>query len=91
MQTTSYAASIKPFQHSKSGRAAWQALVTQYAGQDKWEAKIKWQDEVLHMRVWKGQSIFSLEKFIVQHLSAYVSMQSYAKNVTHQLPNEFSQ
>ena len=55
---TTYAASIKPFQHTKDGRGAWTALTNQYAGKDKWESEIKKQDNLLHMQVWKGQNYF---------------------------------
>lgn len=89
-RTTSYAASIKPFQRGKDGRGAWMALRTQYAGRDKWEAEIKKQETLLHTRVWKGQSNFSLEGFISQHRNAYVSMQACAVYVQYQLPNEHS-
>ena len=46
--STSYAASIKPFQRMKNGRGALQALTNQYAGNDKWEAEIRKQDDLLH-------------------------------------------
>jgi hypothetical protein len=85
---TSYAPTIKPYQRSKQGRKAWRSLVNQYAGDDKWEAELKSQDDLLHNRVWKGQSNFSLEKFIAQHRNAYVSMRQSAEHVTFQLPNE---
>ena len=85
---TTYAASIKPYQRGKDGRGAWMALTSQYAGQDKWEAEIKRQDDLLHQRVWKGQSSFPLEGFIAQHRNAYVSMQQCAEHVSYQLPNE---
>ena len=87
---TSYAASIKPFQRGKDGRGAWKALTSQYAGKDKWEAEIKCQEQLLHTRVWKGQSNFSLENFISQHRNAYVSMQASVEHVPYQLPNEHS-
>ena len=87
---TSYAASIKPFQKGKDGRGAWKALTSQYAGKDKWEAEIKCQEQLLHTRIWKGQSNFSLENFISQHRNAYVSMQASAEHVQYQLPNEHS-
>ena len=87
---TSYAASIKPFQRGKDGRGAWKALTSQYAGKDKWEAEIKHQEQLLHTRVWKGQSNFSLENFISQHRNAYVSMQASEEHVQYQLPNEHS-
>ena len=53
-RSTFYAASIKPYQCAKNGRDAWFALVGQYAGIEKWEAKIKKQEQLLHTRVWKG-------------------------------------
>ena len=87
-RTTSYTASIKPYQRAKNGRGAWLALKAQYAGNDKWQAEIKIKDDLLHTRVWKGQSNFSLEKFIAQHRNAYVSMQQCADHVAFQLPNE---
>ena len=40
-RSTSYAASIKPFQRTKNGRGALQALTNQYAGNDMWEAEIR--------------------------------------------------
>ncbi len=87
---TAYAASIKPFQRMKNGRGAWLALVNQYAGNDKWEAEIKIHEQLLHTRVWKGQSNFPLEKFIGQHRNAHVSLQAASEHVTYQLPNEHS-
>ena len=87
---TSYAASIKPFQRGNNGRGAWEALTSQYAGKDKWEAEIKHQEQLLHTRVWKGLSNFSLKNFISQYRNAYVSMQASAEHVQYQLPNEHS-
>ena len=88
--STSYAASIKPFQRSKNGRSALLALTNQYAGNDKWEAEICKQDDLLHTHVWKGQSNFPLEGFIAQHQNAFVSMQQCAEHIAYQLPNELT-
>ena len=85
---TQYVASIKPYQRAKDGRGAWIAITSQYAGEDKWEAEWKKQDDLLHTRKWKGQSNFSLEKFVTQHRNAYTSMQQCATHLTMQLPNE---
>ena len=87
-RSTLYAASIKPFQRMKNGHGALQALTNQYAGNDKWEAEIHKQDDLLHTRVWKGQSSFPLEGFIAQHRNAFVSMQQCAEHIAYQLPNE---
>ena len=87
---TVYADSIKPFQRKKDGRGAFEALTKQYAGVDKWEAEIKKQSHLLHTRKWKGQSNFTLEKFVQQHRNAYVSMQACSQHVDYQLPNELT-
>ena len=90
-RSTQYAASIKPFQRGKDGRGAWLAISSQYAGLDKWEAEIKKQEQLLHTRVWKGQSNFPLEGFVSQHRNAFVSLQQCAEHVTtFQLPSEHS-
>ena len=43
---------------------------------------------MLHARVWKGKSNFSLEKLIQQHRNAFISMQSCTEYVQYQLPTE---
>lgn len=85
---TQYAASLKPFQRGKDGRAALFAIKNQYAGEDKWESERKRQEEVMHNRIWKGQSNFSLEKFVAQHRNAFVMLQQCAEHIAYQLPNE---
>ena len=50
---TQYATSIKPFQQCRDGEGAWNALTSQYAGKDKWDAEIKKQEHLLHTCVWK--------------------------------------
>ena len=61
-RSTAYAPSIKPFQCGKYGRGAWNAMIAQYAGEDKWRAELKIQDDLLHSRKWKGQSNYTLER-----------------------------
>jgi hypothetical protein len=87
-RATSYTASIKPYQRTKNGRDAWLALSNQY---DKWEAKIKRHEQLMHTRKWKGQSNFTLERFIAQHRNAFISMQAAAEYVTYHIPNSHSQ
>jgi hypothetical protein len=87
---TSYAASIKPFQRTKDGRGAFDAIINQYAGEDKWESEIKTKEALLHGIQWKGQSNYSLERHAAQHRNAYVSLVACAEHVAYQLPNEHS-
>jgi hypothetical protein len=58
---TLYAALIKPFQKFKDGRGAFDAIINQFAGKDKWESKIKTKEALLHGVQWKGQSNYTLE------------------------------
>ena len=44
------------FLAQQNGQGAWTVLISQYAGNEKWEAEIKKQEQLLHLRVWKGQS-----------------------------------
>jgi hypothetical protein len=87
---TSYAASIKPFQRSKDGRGAFDAIINQFAGEDKWESEIKTKEALLHGIKWKGQSNYTLERHAAQHRNAYVSLVACAEHVDYQLPNEHS-
>ena len=82
-RSTSYAASLKPFQRSRNGRGAWLALLNQYAGRDKWEAEIKRAEQILHTRKWKGQSNFTLESFCAQHRNAFVSLTACSHHITY--------
>ena len=87
---TSYAASIKPFQRFRNGRGALEALLSQFAGDDKWDAEIKKQESLLHTRIWKGQSNYGLEKHCAAHRHAYVQIQAASEHIEYQLPNEHS-
>jgi hypothetical protein len=87
---TSYAASLKPYQRSKDGRGAFQTILSQYAGEDKWESELKKDESLLHTQKWKGQSNFSLEKHCAQHRNAFISMEQCVQHVDYQLPNQHS-
>ena len=89
-RSTSYTGSIRPFKHTEDGRSAWYAIVSQFAGKDKWQAEIKRNEQLLHTRVWKGQSNFTLESFIAPHRNAFISMQACAQHVDYRLPNQHS-
>ena len=85
---TKYHSSIAPFSRRKDGRGAWNALMAQYAGKDKWQKELDKQENFLHTRVWKGNSTFSLESFIMQRRTAHISMQRCAEHVPYQVPDE---
>ena len=89
-RSTQFSASIKPFSRTKNGRDAWNAIVNQYAGKDKWNAELKRQNELLMNRKWKGNTNFTLDRFISQHRNAFVSLSQCALHVDFQLPNQLT-
>ena len=87
---TSYSPSIKPFQRNRDGRGAYLALVSQYAGQDKWNLEIEKCDDILHNQKWKGTGNFPLESFCAKHRNAMEQLRLAAAHVPYQLPTEFT-
>ena len=83
-----YTSSIQPYSRHKYGHGVWFAIANQYAGKEKWGAKLKKQVDLLRTYKWKGQSIFSLDMFISQHRNAFISMQQCAVHVEFKLPYE---
>jgi hypothetical protein len=87
---TSYAASLKQYQRTKDDRGAFQAIISQYAGEDKRESELKKDEGLLHNQRWKGQSNFALEKHCAQHRNVFISVEQCSQHVDYQLPNEHS-
>eukprot|EP00957_Ditylum_brightwellii_P047183 3583018-Ditylum_brightwellii.AAC.1 len=44
----------------------------------------------LHEKVWNGQALYPLERFIGQHRGAFIAMKEAAEHAPFQLPNEFT-
>ena len=84
-----YASSIKSYSRSKDGRAAYIALVSSHAGDDKWEKLQKDKMKFLMNTKWNGKD-YSLEKFCGIHRTAFVQMEEASLHVEFQLPNEHS-
>lgn len=82
---TVYSPTIKPFARGKNGRAAWLALLSSHAGQDKWEKMQKDCVKFLMNTKWNGRT-YSLEKFTGQHRSKFISLQECQLHVNFQLP-----
>ena len=87
-RNTTFSATIKPFEAARNGRSAHSAILSQHAGEDKWQKELKEQETMIKTRKWKGNSNFSHEKFVEQHRAAYISMQQCSNHVAYQLPNE---
>jgi len=87
---TTYAASIKPFGRRRDGRAAYLAIISQYAGIDKWTIEINKFDSILHNERWKGTGNYSLDKFCALHRNANEQLREASNHVPYQLPEEYT-
>eukprot|EP00957_Ditylum_brightwellii_P032991 2501382-Ditylum_brightwellii.AAC.1 len=64
---TQYALSLKSYQQDKNGRGALVSITQQFAGTNKWQAELSMRDKCLHEKMWNGQMLYPLERFIGQH------------------------
>ena len=60
---TVVAASLMSFRSRKYDRGEFFAVMSQHAGPDKWEAKLKQQETFLKTRYWKGNTSLTLDRF----------------------------
>jgi hypothetical protein len=87
---TQYASSLKPFQQIKNGRGALFSIIQHFTRANKWQAELSMRDKFLHEKVWNGQTLYLLERFISQLSGAFIAMKDAAEHVPFQLPNEFT-
>mmetsp|Transcript_19836 Transcript_19836/g.27898 ORF Transcript_19836/g.27898 Transcript_19836/m.27898 type:complete len:146 (+) Transcript_19836:905-1342(+) len=86
-RNTPYGATVKAFAKSKDGRAAFLAITTSHAGDDKWETIQKYKNAYLQKTKWNGRT-YSLEKFTNHHRAAFVMLQEAKEHVDFQFPTE---
>ena len=86
-RNTAYAPSLATFAKKHDGRGASFAIMSQYAGEDKWLAEVKVQEKFMATE-WKGQSNFLLEALITQHRNAFTSLQECAEHTSYQVLTE---
>ena len=88
LRTTTYSATLSPFKRAKNGRGAWEAIIAQYVGKDKWQKEKKRQENFLLTYIWKGNSTATLESFINKHRMAFVRLQRCAENIDYTVPTQ---
>ena len=87
---TQYAASVKPFEKTNNGKAAYKAIMKHHFGEDKWSKKITKNDHLLHNLKWESNGNVTMERFISQHRHAYQQLLVASEYVTHQLPDSYT-
>lgn len=85
-----YQSSITTFKKHKNGRGAYLALREQFTGPAVWDKKKATSMEFLQSRKFTGTTNTTLEAFLGQHRSAYVTLERCAEHVHCQLPDDRS-
>ena len=88
-QGTVYAPTINTYAWKKHGRAAWKAMVSYNAVQDKWEHLQKEKLNFMMQTKWNGR-VYSLEKFFGLHHNSFVQIQEAYDHVNFQFPTDHS-
>ena len=85
---TPYASTIVRFRKARDGNKAMAEIVSQHAGKDVWEKRIKHTEEYMIQKSWTGQTRQTLGAHIDRHRQAYVALIEAADHVSHQIPSE---
>ena len=87
-RSTAYSSTVKAFSRKRDGRAAWKALVSSHAGNDKWEQLQKENSRWIMNTKWNGR-VYTLEKFCNWHGTKHVNLEEVKKYVNLQLSTEY--
>ena len=79
-------ATIAPFRRSQDGRAAYNAIVYQHAGQHVWDKNVKEAMAVLATRTWTGTTSITLLQHTSMHRKAYIQLTEAAEYVPAEVP-----
>lgn len=83
---TSVESTIKSFSRRKDGRAAYLALVSNHAGDEKYRAIVKSRMNMLQNVKWNGRS-FPLEQHISNHRTAIDDLTDCAQHINNAVPD----
>ena len=64
------------------------AIISQHAGKDVWEKRIKPSEEYMVQKIWTGQTRQTLVAHIDRHCQAYVALIEAANHLSRQTPSE---
>ena len=86
---TSFESSIKSFQRTRDGRAAYKALLQHNMGSSKWDKILEDAEAYVMKREWNGRNMrFSLRAHVAKHREAHNEMMRASQHVEYELPNE---
>ena len=85
---TPYASTIVHFRKGRYGNKAMADIISQQAGKDVWENRIKHSEDYMVQKSWTGQTCQTLVAHIDRHRQAYVDLIEAADHVSHQTPSE---
>ena len=84
---TTFEASINPFQSTGNGRGAYEALISQHAGKDKWIKILRDAKTYVNERKWDGTTSYLLQSHVEKCRECYVDIENASEHITEQIPN----
>ena len=84
---TIFEASIKSFQRNGNGRGAYEALISQHAGKDKWIKILRDSKTYVNKRKWDGTTNYLLQSHVEKCRECYVDIENASEQITEQIPN----
>ena len=87
-RNTQYMGSIQQLKRTRDGAGAYNAIVSQHAGKDKWEAELKRAQNIMQSTKYKGSGNFTLDRYCTVHRNANERMKEASQHVTFQLPKD---
>ena len=86
---TSHISSIKPYQRSRNGRKAYEALVLHNMGNSKWEKVVEEAESMVTTRIFNGKNArYPLKSHIVKHREAHNDFERAAQFTQFAPPSE---
>ena len=84
---TTFESSIKTYEHTRNGRAAWLALNMQHAGDITWKEQLKTASAYVSGTKWDGSTNITPERHISNIYQGYINLEGATDNIYYELPN----
>jgi len=82
-----FAMTIKPYERRRDGRGAYLSVMSNHAGDDKWDRIIETAEAYVQKKKWDGTSGVTLEYHIDKLKASYIDLEAGATHVPYTVPN----
>ena len=87
LRGTTFEASIKTFQRTGNGRGAYEELIYQHSGKEKWIKILHDANNYVNGQKWDGTTRYLLQSHIDKCRECYLDIENASEHITEQIPN----